>query len=118
MNDNSADIVVKRLHSIGEDLKRQGKSDPEIVNELAKVGNISTSYAEQILNNIYEDANKKKQFKKHIFNGTFVTIAGLLINYLSYKFAYQSGSGTFLLIWGIVVIGIINILRGLILYRK
>ena len=118
MTDNSADIIVKRLHSIGEELLRKGKSDSEIVSELTRVGNISTSYAEQILNNIYEDINKKKQFRKHILSGTFVTVAGLLINYLSYKFAYESGSGTFLLIWGIVVIGIINILRGLILYRK
>ena len=60
----------------------------------------------------------QKEFIKHTILGSFITIGGLLTNYLSYQFAVATGSTTFLLIWGIVVVGIIVLTRGFILFKK
>jgi hypothetical protein len=116
-----ADINIKDkiqlLHSKTKILIESGKDDKEIIAELIKDG-VDQHYGNTIIGNVRNDMRDKKEFWKHILTGTFITIAGLLINYLSWKSAEQNGSGMYLLIWGIVVAGIITIIRGVILFRK
>ena len=108
---------IQLLHAKAAILIESGKDDTQIITELTKDG-IDKNYAITIIDNVKKDLHNKKEFRKHVLMGSFMTIAGLLINYLSYKFAEENGSGMFLLIWGIVVTGIITILRGIILFRK
>jgi len=49
--------------------------------------------------------------------GGFYLLIGLLLNYLSYKIAVDINA-FFYLFWGIIVLGIITIVKGFILYRK
>ncbi len=108
---------IQLLHTKARWLIENKKADDEIIAELKKEG-IDQNYATTVINNVRNDLRKKKEFWKQLLMGSFITIAGLLVNYLSYKFAEETGSGEFLLIWGVVVIGIITIIRAFILFRK
>lgn len=118
MTSTDIDKKIALLHLTAKRLVDQGKDESVIISELCKVGEINEDYATQILENIYDDKYNKKEFIKHIFLGSFITIGGLLTNYLSYQFAVTTGSTTFLLIWGVVVVGIIVLIRGFILFKK
>jgi len=118
MTSNDIDKKIELLYSTAKRLVDEGKDDSMIVSELCKDGEISEDYANQILENIYDDKYDKKEFIKHTILGSFITVGGLLTNYLSYQFAITTGSTTFLLIWGVVVIGVIVLIRGFILFKK
>jgi len=117
MRQETVEDKIQRLHSKAKMLAEENLPDSAIIEALTKEG-IDEHYAYTLLENVRNDQHDKKEFRKHLLMGSFVTIAGLLVNYLSYKFLERMGAGQFLLIWGVVVFGIVTILRGFILFRK
>ena len=117
MTDINIDNRVKHLHTKARSLLTKKKNDEEIITELTKEG-IDSNYAVIVLENVKNDIYDKKEFWKHLIMGSIIVIAGLAINYLSYNHAEETGSGYFLALWGVVVIGIIIIMRGIIIFRK
>lgn len=111
------DSKIEHLHSIAKQLIKEGKDDAEIIDQLETKG-VNRGYAELIVDNVHEENFKRREFSRHLILGLFTTIAGVVINLLSYKIAENTGSTMFLLLWGIVVAGIIILTRGFILYRK
>ncbi|MEO8405765.1 MAG: hypothetical protein ABI480_14255 [Chitinophagaceae bacterium] len=113
---NSSDKIVF-LHEKVKQLLRQGKSEEEIVEELAK-DKIDTGYATMIIDNVQNDIHDRKSFWRLIFSGLFFVLGGLAINYLSYKIAVTANSLFFYLFWGIVVAGVVMIIRAFIIFKK
>lgn len=116
MRDHKFDNVAL-LHRKAKDLLRQGKSEGYIVDELKKDG-ISLDYAHQIISNVDSDIHDRKSFWKLIFGGLFFIAGGLAINYFSYQIAENTGSFFFYLFWGIVVVGIVMIIRAFIIFKN
>lgn len=112
------DNTIKALHTLAEQLLNEGLEDQEVAGELSKRGNISIEYATQIVENVHEDYYKKRELRKHLVLGSVITVGGLATNYFSYQYAVSVGSGSFLLVWGVVVTGIVVLVRGWILFRK
>ena len=108
---------IQMLHEKANILIKQKQADQLIVKELMEEG-IEENYAITIIENVKKDQHNRKEFRKHILMGSTITIAALLVNYLSWQSAVESGAGQFFIIWGIEVIGIITIVRGFILFRK
>ena len=117
MTEINIDNKIQLLHNSVKAFIEAGKTDAEITGWLNKEG-IDDHYAATIIENVRNDFHDKKEFWKHILMGSFMTIGGLLSSYMSYKFAEQAGSGMYIIIWGIVVTGIVTIIRGVILFRK
>ena len=108
---------VTFLHKKVKDLLKQGKSENHIIEELKKDG-INLDYAHIIIENVYNDIHDRKNFWRLIFGGLFFIIGGLAINYFSYQIAANAGSFFFYLFWGIVVAGIVMILRAFIIFKN
>lgn len=108
---------IQSLHEKAKILVNQKQPDNLIVQALMEEG-IEENYAITVIENVKKDQHNRKEFRKHILMGSFITIAALLVNYLSWKSAVESGASQFFIIWGIEVIGIITIVRGFILFRK
>ncbi|MEO7310802.1 MAG: hypothetical protein ABIX01_10425 [Chitinophagaceae bacterium] len=117
MIDTNIEDKVKLLHKKAAQLLQNKAKDDEIITALIKEG-INHDYATLILDNVKDDVHDKKEFRKHWVSGSFITIAGLLVNYLSYEISEKYGAGSFLLLWGIVLFGILIIVRGFIIFRK
>jgi hypothetical protein len=109
------DLIVNRLHTEALLLLKQKKNDELIINQLIKQG-IDRHYAEMILENVKNDLHDKKQLYLHILIGAFILLSGLAMTILSYISAFQGGS--YLIFYGLVVTGIIVIIRGVITYKK
>ena len=108
---------VDYLHSIAKNLIKCKIPDNQILYALLKEG-IDENYALMIIENAKSDIDDKKEFWKLLFMGIFFVIGGLAINYYSYKIAENANSFFFYLFWGIVVAGIILIIRAFILFKN
>jgi hypothetical protein len=107
---------VTLLHRKAKQLLKEGKSEAGIIRELSGEG-IDAGYAETIINNVQNDIHDRKGFWKLIFSGLFFILGGLAINYFSYQIAVNANSLFFYLFWGIVVAGIVLIIRAFIIFR-
>ena len=112
-----ADIKIKLLHAQVRSLLKQGMNEMEIMRELEKDG-IDPGYAGLIIDNIKTDERDKRDFWKLVIMGLFFVIGGLTINYLSYTIAVNVNATFYYIYWGIVVMGIIFLIRAASLYRK
>ena len=101
---------IRLLHVKAKSMIKAGLDEHEIVKELMKDG-IESYYAEMIIANVYEDYDNKKQFLKLLIWGAGYTAAGIIAS----SFSFQGNS---ILFWGLIVLGIVNICRAFILYRK
>ena len=108
---------INLLHKVAKDLLKQGKSEEEIVRQLTSQG-IEPSYARTIQANVYNDKSDRKNFWKLIAGGAFFIAGGIAINYYSYKIADNSHSTFFYLFWGIIVVGIVLIIKAFTIFRK
>jgi len=108
---------IQVLHTRAAELLKAGHSDEHIIDELSK-SDITRAYAQTILENVYTDKSLKKQGRNLLIMGLFTTIGGLIVNLLSYRAAAESGSGSFLLLWGIVIAGILMIVKAVGVYRR
>ena len=107
---------IELLHLKVEQLLAQHHSNEEIKQELAKDG-VEPGYAQTLIENVHYDKENKKSFRNSMIMGLFYIGAGLLINFFSYKIAATNNSFFFYLFWGILVLGIVTIIRGFILYK-
>jgi len=109
--------TVTLLHKKVKYLLKEGKQEDYIIEELKKDG-ISLEYAHIIIANVYNDMYDRKSFWKLIFGGLFFIAGGLVINYFSYQVAANAGSFFYYLFWGIVVGGIVMIIRAFVIFKK
>ena len=115
-NPESASLVIEALHAKVRTFLEQGLTHDQIKDRL-KDENLQSYYIETIIENIQDEKEDKKSFRNLMIMGGFFVIGGLAINILSYKFSENMNSSSFMLFWGIVVAGIVTIVRGVILYR-
>ncbi len=108
---------IDLLHKKVRTLLRQKRQHAEIITELKRDG-IDPDYAQTIIDNVYNDISDKRNFWKLLFSGVFFILAGFILNLLSYRIAVNSISVIFYLFWGIIVAGIILIIRAFVLFRK
>lgn len=107
---------VEALHTKVRIFLKQGLTHDQIKDQL-KDENLQAYYIETIIENIQDEKEDKKSFRNSMIMGGFFVIGGVAINILSYKFSENASSSSFLLFWGIIVTGIVTIVRGIILYR-
>lgn len=113
----TADAKIKALHDKIAVLLKRGLTNGQIIQEL-KNENLEPYYIETIIQNIMEEKEDNKSFRNSMIMGAFFIIAGLAINILSYTLSDNMGASSFLLFWGIVVTGIVTVIRGFILYKR
>jgi hypothetical protein len=113
----AASEEIEKLHQTVKLLLQKGHTDDDIVQQLQKEG-IDADYAQTIINNVVSDAEDKRDFRKLFLMGLFTLIGGLLINYFSYTIASATGALFFYLFWGIVVAGIVMLIKAFIIFRR
>lgn len=108
-----ADAAIQELHAEAKRLLERSNTDETIVNILVKKG-VAPHYAEMILENVKSDRSNKTAFYKLLLLGSFTLATGLIITFGS----YARGSGSYIILGGIVVAGATMVARAFILYRK
>lgn len=114
---NETDILIKSLHKKAKELLKQDMEEDELINELTKEG-IDSHYAQLIIENVKGDIRDRLDAWKLTLMGSFFIVGGIYINYFSYQIAVNANSGFFYLFWGIVVVGILMLIRAFFLFRK
>ncbi len=117
---NNQDISSEKIEQLHLEVRKRLKdkqSTEQIINALTSQG-IEPYYIETIIQNVEEENADKKSFRNSMIMGIVYIIGGLATNYFSWKFASESGNLFFYVFWGIVVLGIVTIVRGFILYRR
>ena len=105
------------LHRLAKDLLDKDPEENELIASLMNEG-ITESYAKQIIDNGLTDIRNKKDFYKMLIMGV-VTVAGaLLLNYMSYETALHYSAGGMIVFWGLVVAGIIMLIRAGGMHRR
>lgn len=115
--DSIIDSEIQQLHEQVKSLLIQNNDDATIISELSKKG-VEPGYAELLIENVRVDIHNRKEFWKHIIIGSLIIASGVLVNFLSYWTAVDNGSPSFVIIVGVVVFGVIVLIRGMILFRK
>lgn len=108
---------IDELHSLAKRLILKNYDDDHVANELTNSG-VDRYYAEMIVGNVKQDIEDRRSFMSSMIMGGFYIVAGLLINIFSYDISSSSRSTIFFIFWGVVVFGLITIIRGVILYKK
>ena len=111
------DLKIELLHAQVRLLFKQGMNDMEVTRALEKDG-VDPVYAGMVIDNIKKDERDRRDFWKLIIMGSFFVIGGLTINYLSYTIAVNANASFYFIYWGVVVAGIIFLIRARSLYRK
>jgi hypothetical protein len=117
MTNKDLTTEIEQLHVLVKKLLEEKHSNEEIVEQLQKQG-LEPYYIETIIQNIHDEESDKKSFRSSMIMGLFYVVAGLSINVFSFMTAENTGSSIFYLFWGIVVFGIVTIIRGFILYKR
>ncbi|MFM6926708.1 MAG: hypothetical protein ACKOU7_14465 [Ferruginibacter sp.] len=112
-----ADLHIEKLHTKAKALLKQDLEEDELIEELKKEG-IDTHYAQLVIENVKGDIRDRADARKLTFMGTFFIVGGIYINYFSYLISVNANANTFLLLWGIVVVGILMLVRAFFLFRK
>ena len=116
-NDLNIDERVNHLHSLTKRLLQENESEDVIVNKLMQE-DIDENYARLIIANVQNDIYDRRQFWKLLAKGLFITIGGLWINYFSYSQAIARGALIYYVFWGIVVMGIIVIIKAFTIFGR
>lgn len=112
-----ADIQIKNLHAKAKSLLKQDMDEDAIIEDLKKEG-IDSHYAQLIIENVKGDIRDRADAWKLTMMGSFFIVGGIYINYFSYRIAVNANSTFFYLFWGIVVVGILMLVRTFFLFRK
>ena len=108
---------IKLLHDEAAQLLAASKSDEEIISYIIAKG-YERHYAENVLDNIKEDVQDRRNFWKTLFYGISFLIAGILVTVASRQFAISTGALFYLFYWGLIITGISIIIRAFIIFRK
>ena len=111
------DIKIAGLHQKAKALMSQELEEKDIIGELQKEG-IDAGYATIILENVRADKRDRIDAWKLTLMGSFFIIGGLCINYFSYLTAVNYNAGGFYIFWGIVVAGVLMLMRAAFLFRR
>jgi hypothetical protein len=117
MTNEETSAQIKKLHIQVERLLQENYSRKEIIGELQNQG-LEPYYIQTIIENVQDDKSDKKSFRNSMIMGIFYVAAGSLINIFSYNIAESGNSLFFYLFLGIIVFGIVTIIRGFILYKR
>ena len=115
----TAKVIVQYLEKDNtpeDDRDNKVLAEEEIIEELKKDG-IETHYAQIVIENVRDDKDDLKSFRNSLIMGGFYIGGGLLLNFFSYNFATAANSVFFYFFWGIIVLGLVTIIRGFILYK-
>lgn len=115
--ESETDIRIKELHEKARSLIKQDMEEDALVEEMKKEG-IEAGYARLIIDNVKSDIRDRADAWKLIFMDVFFIVGGLYINYFSYRIAENAKASYFYLFWGIVVVGILMLVRAFFLFRK
>jgi hypothetical protein len=108
---------IEALHLQVDALIEKNYSKEAIIEELTKQG-LAPYYIETIIDNLENEKADKKSFRNSMIMGITYFVGGLLINIFSYTIAENENSTMFYAFWGVMVLGIVTIVRGFILYKK
>ncbi|MEO5944402.1 MAG: hypothetical protein ABIP30_10210 [Ferruginibacter sp.] len=108
---------VFALHQKAKRLIKESHDEEHVIAELVKEG-VSQSYAQMIIENILSEIRDRKDFLKMFIMALFTISGGLLLNYMSYGIAVRNGAIYMLIFWGIMVSGIIMLIKALSMYRN
>jgi len=108
---------IKTLHYKAKHLLQQDYSEDQVIARLQQDG-VDKQYAATIIENLKTDDNNRAHFRSLLLLGLFTTIGGILLNILSYRASANMHFSMFILFWGIVVGGIITLLKALSVYRR
>ena len=108
---------IKLLHSQVKELLKKNYTHEEIVDVLKQKG-LEPYYIETIIENIEQEKEDKVSFRNSTITGIFFIISGFAINIFSYRLAESANNSFFYVFWGIIVVGIVTVIRGFILYRR
>jgi len=114
---NEADNHMQALHRKAKDLLRMNSDEDEIIEELKKEG-IDQGYAQLIIENVKSDIRDRSDASKLTGMGIFFIVGGICINYFSYQIAANANAPFFYLFWGIVVTGLLMLVRAFFLFRR
>ena len=105
----------EEVHRQAAQMLKQKLHDKEIIEHLT-IDGLDQYYAEMILENVKNDVEDKKQFWKNVLRGLFVFISGLILSIGTYQLA--APGGFYCIFSGIMLVGIISVIKGYILFRK
>ena len=71
-----------------------------------------------IIENVRADNRNKIDAWKLVVMGISFIIGGIYINYFSYQIAVNANAAFFYLFWGIIVAGILMLIRAFSLFRR
>ena len=111
------DIRIESLHRKAKQLLKKDLDEDQVINELKKEG-IDSNYANLIIKNVIADSRNRIDGWKLLLMGTSFIVGGIYINYSSYLIAVNTNSTFFYLFWGIVVAGILMLIRAFSLFRR
>ena len=117
MTGKDADAFIRDAHNQALILLKRGTSEHDAVNALVQSG-LDAGYAETVVDNMQREISDRKGFLKLLVGGIFTVCCGLGINYFSRQIAINTGLLFFFVFWGIVVGGILMILRAFLYFRK
>lgn len=116
-NRNPASQSIEEIHTKVRTFLSQGLTNEQIIEKMSNE-NLQAYYIEMVIENIHNEKINRKSLINSIITGSFIVVSGLAINILSYKFSQNTNSSSSFIFWGVVVVGIVTIIRGLILYRN
>lgn len=105
---------IEELHHIVRKGIEEGLSNEEIEQKLSSY-NLEPYYRQQLIQNIQNEKWDRKQFWRTLIAGVFVMAVGIACTLLSYFYTW---SGSYLVLWGLMVSGVLLIIRASVYYRK
>ncbi|WP_276484081.1 hypothetical protein [Paraflavitalea pollutisoli] len=116
MSDAAISSEIEAIHENVRSLLKDKVPDGKIVEHLSALGH-EPYYIETVIENIREEGEDRKSFRNSLIMGGCYLIGGSALNAISYLSATNVGAGFFYLFWGVMVLGVVTIVRGFILYR-
>jgi hypothetical protein len=115
--DQTTGEKINILHQRAKTLLSKKMEEEQVIAELVKEG-IDEGYANLIIENVKDEISDKKNFRKELTTGLYLTIGGLLLNLGSYIFSENTGNIFFIAFWSIVASGITIIIRAFVLFKR
>lgn len=115
--EQSIDLRVKSLHVKALQLVEERYMDEHILEALCNEG-LSIDYARAILVNAHSDWALKREARSKLTTGLALIIGGMAYNITSYRFAQETGMGMFLLEWGIIIAGMMMLIKSYSLFKR
>jgi hypothetical protein len=106
--------VVEAVYNFAAEQMQQGVPPPEIERNLIEQG-LDADVARTVVGNLLQARSKavKEAGQKNVLYGALWCAGGILVTVLTYSAAAEGG-GTYVVAWGAILFGGIQLVRGLI----